>query len=75
MGDVKWSECVTPAIRKTGDSTPGLLYDTMGYEVYLPCLLNEHQLLKWILKFVKNELWNHVGLYTTCLWHKYDIFC
>jgi len=38
-GGVKWSECVTPVIRMTGYFTPGLLYDTMGYQVYLPCHL------------------------------------
>jgi len=37
--NVNWSKCVTPAIRMTGDSTPGFLYDTMGYQVYFPCHL------------------------------------
>jgi len=39
VGDVMWSECVTPASRMIGDSTPGLLYNTMGYQVYFPCHL------------------------------------
>jgi len=44
----------------TGGSTQGLLYDSMGYQVYLTyhLLLKKHQLLKLILKFVKNEFHN-----------------